>query len=289
MSIPIKKLETGFEMPVFGLGTWQMGGGGEHDLSNDDEADILAIKSAINLGITHIDTAESYANGYSEILIGKAIKDFDRSKFFIVSKVHADNMAYEKIIESCKKSLERLQISYLDLFLLHRYNSNFDLKQTMKALDDLLEQGLIKNIGVANFGKEHLKEAQSYTKNKIVCDQVHYNLEFREPENSGLLEYCQKNNIFLVAWRPIGKGNLLDDVPVIIKEMCNKYKKTPAQIAINWLISQPYVLTLSKTRSIEHLKENLNAVDWKMEDGDIEKLRKEYPEQKYISNVVPLG
>ena len=289
MKIPTKKLKTGFEMPVFGLGTWQMGGRDTHDLKNDDSADIFAIKSAIDLGITHIDTAEIYADGYSEILVGKAIKDYNRSKLFIVSKVKAENMSYDGVINSCKKSLERLQTPYLDLYLLHRHNPQFDLKETMRALDYLVEQGLIKNIGVANFNKEYLKEAQSYTKNKIVCNQVHYNLEFREPEVTELLNYCQKNDVFLVAWRPVGKGNLLENIPEVLKQVCDKYKKTPAQVAINWLISQPNVLTLAKTRHIEHLKENMGAIGWEMEKEDIEKLRKDYPNQKNISDAVPLG
>ena len=276
-------------MPVFGLGTWQMGGRKEHDLDNDDEADILSIRTAIDSGITHIDTAEIYANGYSEILLGKAIKGYDRSKLFLVSKVHAENMSYENVINSCKKSLERIETAYLVLYLLHRHNPDLDLKQTIKALDYLVEQDLVKNIGVANFNKEFLAEAQSYTKNKIVCNQVHYNLEFREPEVTSLLNYCQNNDVFLVAWRPVGKGNLLENIPSIVKEMCDKYQKTPAEIAINWLISQPYILTLSKTRNIEHLRDNLNAIGWEMEQNDIEKLRKEYPNQKNISDTVPLG
>lgn len=289
MRIPTKKLHTGFEMPVFGLGTWQMGGRKEHDPNNDDDADITAIRTAIDFGITHIDTAEVYADGYAEVLVGKAIKDCDRSKLFIASKVQADNLAHDSVIHSCTQSLERLQTPYLDLYLLHRYSPRFELKQTIKALDELVAQGLVKNIGVCNFNKEHLAEAQSYTKNKIVCNQVHFNLEFREPEVTGLLEYCQKNDVFLVAWRPVGKGNLLEAVPLVLREMCDKYQKSPAQIAINWLVSQPNVLTLSKTRNIEHLKENLGAIGWDMEKADVEKLRAEYPNQKQISDVVPLG
>ena len=163
------------------------------------------------------------------------------------------------------------------------------MKRTMQALDELINEGLVKNIGVANFTKERLREAQSYTKNKIVCDQVHYNLEFREPERNGLVEYCQQNDVFLVAWRPVGKGSLLEEIPPIVQEMCEKYKKTPAQIAINWLISQENVLTLSKTRSIEHLRENLGAMDWQIAKEDIERIRDECPDQKVISDVVPLG
>jgi diketogulonate reductase-like aldo/keto reductase len=149
--------------------------------------------------------------------------------------------------------------------------------------------GLIKNIGVSNFTWQHLDQAQQLSKNKIVCNQVHYNLMFREPEKSGLLDYCQKNDIFLVAWRPVGKGNLLSDLPAVLKKMCDKYKKTPAQIAINWLITQDHVITLAKTRSIEHLKENLGAIGWQMESADIEELRKEYPGIQLVSDAVPLG
>ena len=289
MIIPTKKLKTGFEMPIYGLGTWQMGGRTEHDQSNDDEADIFGIRAALKAGIIHIDTAEIYADGYTETLVGKALEGFDRSNIFLVSKVQQKNTSYEGILNSCKKSLERLHTNYLDLYLLHRYNPDIPLKDSMRALDELVEKGFIKNIGVCNFNKEHLAEAQSYTKNKIVCNQVHYNLMFREPEKSGLIEYCQKNDVFIIAWRPVGKGNLLEDAPAILKEMCEKYNKTPAQIAINWLISQPYVITLSKTRHIDHLNENLGALSWQMDSEDIERLRKEYPNQQDVSDVVPLG
>lgn len=248
MSIPIKKLKSGFEMPVFGLGTWQMGGREERDLHNDDEADILAIQTAIDMGITHIDTAEIYGDGYTEVLVGKALKTQDRSKLFLVSKAKADHLGYDAILTACEQSLKRLQVDYLDLYLLHRYSDRYPLKDSVRALDRLKEEGLIRNIGVANFGQTHLAEAQSYTSNQIVCDQVHYNLIYREPEQSGLLTYCQENDVFLVAWRPVGKGNLLQNPPPIMKEFCEKYQKTPAQIAIHWLVSQPGVLTLFKNK-----------------------------------------
>lgn len=276
-------------MPVYGLGTWQMGGRTERDNDNDDAADIAAIRSAIEHGVTHIDTAEIYADGYTEQLVGRAIRDYDRSQLFIVSKVKASNTAHDTVIAACKNSLKRLQTSYLDLYLLHRYNPEFDLQKTMQALDELVAEGLVRHIGVANFSKERLAEAQSYTHNKIVCDQVHYNLKFREPERNHLVEYCQENDVFLVAWRPVGKGNLLENIPPIMQEMCEKYEKTPAQIALAWLISQDNVLTLSKTRDVHHLEENLGALGWMMDRGDIERMRGAYPNQKDVSDTVPLG
>ncbi len=288
MNIPAKKLKTGFEMPVFGIGTWRMGGARERDLGNDDEADIAAIKAAMDLGVTHIDTAELYAGGHAETMIGSALEGRDRSKIFLVSKVKDDHFAYDGILRACENSLKRLKTNYLDLYLLHWYSDEFPLKDSIRALDRLVEEGLVRNIGVSNFGIEHLAEAQSHSAHKIVCDQVHYNLECREPEASGLLEYCQTHDIFLVAYRPVGKGSLLQQVPPVLQEMCEKYQKTPAQVAINWLISQPSVITIAKTRHMEHLQENLGALDWEMRHEDIESLRREYPGQQKISDTVPL-
>lgn len=273
-------------MPVYGFGTWQMGGQKERDASNDDEADVAGIKFALDNGVTHIDTAESYANGYAETLVGKAIHGYNRSKIFLASKVREKNLGYESILNSCKQSLERLGTHYLDLYLLHKYSKKVPLRNSMRALDKLVENGVVKNIGVCNFTKEHLAEAQGYTKNKIVCNQVHYNLIFREPERKDLVKYCQNNDVFLSAWRPV--GNLIGNIPFVLKEMCDKYKKTSSQIAINWLISQPHVITLAKTRQVSHLNENLGALNWQMEPDDIKRLSKEYPNQQDISDDVPL-
>ena len=289
MNVPLKTLKNGFAIPEFGLGTWQMGGRTEHDSGNDDSRDVSAICAAIEHGVTAIDTAEIYADGYAETLVGKAIQGYDRSKLFIISKVQAAHMAHNDVIAACKASLERVGTSYFDLYLLHRRVRSVPLAETFRAMDELMEEGLIRNIGVANFGVESLKEARGLTRHPIVYNQVHYNLEFREPEKSGLLKYCQENDVLLAAWRPVQKGALLENVPPILKALCEKYKKTPAQIAINWLISQKNVITLSKTSTIPHLEENLSALDFTMDTDDIERLRRDYPGQKSVSDTVPLG
>ncbi|OGE30629.1 hypothetical protein A2631_03670 [Candidatus Daviesbacteria bacterium RIFCSPHIGHO2_01_FULL_44_29] len=286
MHIPTKKLKNGFIMPVFGLGTWNMGGKSKRGIARDDQADILAIKTAIELGVTHLDTAESYNDEeiiYAEELIGQAIRDFNRKDLFIVSKVSFD-FSYNGIMSAVQDSLRRLQTDYLDLYLLHTHKLEFPLRESLHALDELVERGLIKNIGVSNFLPESLKEAQSLTKNKIVCNQVHYNLVYREPEDKGLVNYCQKEDVFLVAWSPLERGALMETPPMILKEMAEKYHKTPAQISLNWLISQDKVTAIAKTRSIEHLKENLGAVGWEMDREDIEKLRLEFPNQQVTSS-----
>jgi diketogulonate reductase-like aldo/keto reductase len=291
MKIKSVKLKNGFEIPEYGLGTWQMGGRDNRDPSNDDRADIEAIKQAIAQGITHIDTAEIYAGGYAEELIAIALKEsgVKREDIFLVSKVPSEHQGYDGVMMALRNSLKRLGTDYLDLYLLHDYDTAFPLNETMKAMVELKEKGLIKNIGVSNFGIEHLKEAQSYSQYPIVCNQVHYNLRVREIEKSGLLKYCQDNDIMVVAYRPTDKGKIFRETPKIVQKLCEKYGKTYPQIAINWLISQPNVVTIVKTRSLDHLKENLGGLGWKMETEDIALLRESFPEQVEVSDVIPLG
>ena len=275
-------------MPVFGLGTWQMGGRETRNPENDDKKDILAIQEAINSGVIHIDTAESYADGHAETLVGEAIKDFERKRLLITSKIRPQNLKYEDVFKSCKESLKRLQSDYLDLYLIHSPNLEIPIKETLKAFDKLVEEGLVKNIGVSNFKTERLIEAQKHTNNKIVVNQVYYNLVIREPEHEGLLKHCQENDVILEAYRPVEKGAILTKPIAILDEIAKKYDKTPAQVAINWLLSQENVTTLAKTSTIDHLKENLGAVGWQMDGKDIEKLRKDFPNQQLKAEALPL-
>lgn len=285
MHIALKKLKNGFAMPEFGLGTWHMGGSYQPDPSHD-ERDIEAIRAAIRLGVTHIDTAELYGQGHAEELVGQAIREFERSDLFIISKVWPTHMSYGGMFQACKASLERLGTDYLDVYVLHRYSPA--PAETMRAMDDMVDEGLIRAIGVSNYGVEHLIEAQKLARHPVVYNQVHYNLEFREPERSGLLDYCQQADVLLAAWRPVQRGALLEDPPEVMRKVCDKYGKTPAQVALNWLLSQKNVVTLSKTSTVEHLEENLGAIGWTMEPEDVELLRREYPGQKDVSNTVPL-
>lgn len=288
MKIPTKKLNNGFELPILGFGTWEMGGRFEKENNYDESNDIKAIKKTVELGGTRFDTSEMYANGYSEEILGKALKEFDRSTLFITSKVIPENLKYEDVINSCKNSLSRLGMDYLDLYLVHIPNPDISIEETMKAFDYLKEQGFIKNIGVCNFNIDRLKEAQSKTKNKIVLNQVHYNLIFREPVKKGVIEYCQNNDIFIEAWRPIQQGSLAKKGIEVVDGLCEKYNKTPSEIAINWLVSQKNVVTLTKASNIKHLEEDIGSVGWNMTDEDVLLLINNYPIQLDRSNAVQL-
>jgi diketogulonate reductase-like aldo/keto reductase len=181
----------------------------------------------------------------------------------------------------------RLGLDYLDLYLIHGPNQDVPVKETMKAFDRLINEGLIKNIGVSNFGVESFKRAQACTRNKIVLNQVHYNLIFREPVAEGLLDFCRENDVMLEAWRPIEEGNLAKKGISILDQIANKYGKTQAQTAINWLISQKNVTAVVKSCDTEHLLENIGSIGWKIKKGDIDLLTEEFPimsKENYIKN-----
>ncbi len=276
-----KKLTDTITIPVIGLGTWTIGGGDEADTTYDDE-DISAIRTAIKLGITHIDTAEAYAHGHTEELIGRAIGGFDRKNLFITSKVSPEHLSYDDLLASAKGSLQRLDTEYMDLYLIHGPNPDISIQETMKAMDSLVEQKLIRCMGVSNFPVEQIREAQKYTKNKIVANQIEYNLLVRDKgrvtENmeSKIIPYCQENNILIIAWRPLAKGKLAKPGFKILDELAEKYHKTQAQIAINWLISKKGIVAIAKSTKVEHLEKNLGAIGWKLRQEDINRLNDEF-------------
>lgn len=288
MTIPRKKLKNGFSLPYLGLGTWRMGGDRKRDPQSDDKKYISAIENAIKMGITHIDTAEMYAEGHAEELVGEAIKRTPRKKLFITSKVWHSNLHYDDVLKSCENSLKRLGTDHLDLYLIHMPNHEIPLEETIQAMDRLKKEKLIKNIGLSDFSKETFQKAQDFSSHKIVCDQVHYNLIYREPEASGLLTYCQENDVMLVAWRPVEKGLLSVNPPEVMRQMVEKYGKSPAQIALNWLLSQKKVVAISKMTQQDHLVENFGSLGWKMQHQDLEVLRKSFPGQQVVSPAVPL-
>jgi len=278
-----KTVFNGVKLPAIGLGTWQMGG--RHTVEHEhDHEDINAIREAIKLGMTHIDTAEEYALGHAEELVGEAIKDFDRDTLFITSKVKPENFAYDDVIAACKRSLARLQIDYLDLYLLHSPESDVPRKETMKAMNDLIDQGLIKRIGISNFSVEQMKEVQALTKHPIVTNQIHYSLltrnnsKFLGNVEKEVIPYCQEQGITITAFRPLEKGELCKPGHAVLDELAAKYDKTPSQIALNWVISKENVITIIKSSNLEHLKENLGAMGWKMDPEDLKRLDTEMGE-----------
>ena len=279
-----KTLKCGFSMPVLGMGTWQMGGRMERDSRNDDAGQIQALKTGLDLGFNLIDTAESYADGKAEELVGEAIRGYDRGKLFLTSKVWKTHVAYDDVLRAAENSLKRLGTDYLDLYLYHQVNNEVPLKETMRAFDRLVSEKLVRHIGVSNFALERFKRAQACAEHKIVVNQIHYSLSVREPE-SELLPWLQENDVMIQAWRP------LRGVPdcALLNELCTKYGKTKSQIALNWLIMQKNIVTITASSSARHIQDNLDAAAFEMAPSDVELLTRDFPEKKFISDAVPLS
>ncbi|MFA6392123.1 MAG: aldo/keto reductase [Patescibacteria group bacterium] len=265
------------QIPVIGIGTWGMGG----DLTpkyNNDQKCIEALENAIKLGLTHIDTAEIYAQGHTEELVGQAIKSFDRKRLFITTKVAKENLSYDGIIKAMDDSLMRLDTPYVDLYLIHSSNPDFSIENSMRAMNHLVETNKTKFIGVSNFSVLQLKEAQKFSQNKIVANQIEYNLITRNVGQntanmeSDIIPFCQNNNILIIAYRPFARGDLFNTDFPILEQLSKKYGKTKAQIALNWLVSKQGVITIPKALNLEHLQEIATSADWQMNKEDLKKL-----------------
>lgn len=266
-----KILSSGEKIPALGLGTWRMGGELWRDSSNDQRY-VDAISYAIKSGITHIDTAEIYGAGHTEELVGEATRKFDRQKLFLTTKVSPQHLfSPSQIKKSCQNSLKRLGLNYIDLYLIHWPNPFSPMRAVMRTLDELVKEGKIRYIGVSNFSVRQFANAQKYTKDKIVTNQVHYSLLHREPEKE-LLAYCQKEGIILTAYSPLEIGQLAESEFDALETVAKKYRKTPVQVALRWLIEKPYVIVIPKASTREHLDELLGALGWKLKKADQEYL-----------------
>ncbi len=266
-----KKIAGGVEISALGLGTYRMGEGRAAGTS-DDEGDVEALRLGIELGITHIDTAERYASGHSEEVVADAIEPFERRDLFITTKVWHDHLEHDDLIASMEASLKRLRQDYVDLYLVHWPNPDVPLEETMRALEYCAEEGYTRLIGVSNFSTELVAEAQSHLKeHTLVANQVHYNLEEQEPR-AELLPYCRVNDIVLVAYTPLARGKLTRPGNPVLDELAEQYGKTQAQVSLNWLISQENVVAIPKASNPVHLRDNLGAVGWKLDEDDQQRL-----------------
>jgi len=272
------------DITKIGLGTWLLGGDVKENPNNDDEKDINAIIYALKSGINHIDTSESYSGGKSEKLIGEAIKNFDRDKLFIATKVREWNLTYDNIISSCCNSLKRLQTDYVDLFYIHKQNKDVNIKSVCEALNYLLAKGLIKNVGLSNVGIETIQKYNKYLTKKIYAVQNQYNLICRESQKKGVIDYCRENNIKFICWRPVllsypgVKDPMYNkDTYPILDNIAKKYNVSNIQVVAKWLLQQDNVYIVFKSNNCEHIKEILETNKFCLSDDDWNELNDNFP------------
>lgn len=267
---------TKIDIAVIGQGTWMIEGTNHRDTYN------LAIESlqlGLDLGMNHIDTAEMYGNGMVEEIVGRAIAG-RRDEVFLVSKVLPSNASYYDTLRACERSLKRLKTDWLDMYLLHWPSTNHPIYETMRAMETLVKEGLVKFIGVSNFDLEHLKEAERVLQNeRIACNQVMYNLNSRGIEKS-LLPYCNRKGISVVGYAPFGHGNFPSsnsDGGQVLVRIAERHQKTPHQVVLNFIVNHINIFTIPKTSRPQRVKENSDSVGWNLTKDDIVDINRVFP------------
>jgi diketogulonate reductase-like aldo/keto reductase len=265
--------QSGIQVPVIGQGTWNIG---ESVKSADEE--IQALRLGIELGMTHIDTAEMYGNGRAEELVGRAI-EWHRQEIFLASKVLPSNASFAGTISACERSLTRLRTDYLDLYMLHWWSGRHPIQETMRAMDKLVREGKVRRIGVSNLEVAQLQQAQGALENqKIACNQVCYHLEARGIEVS-LIPYCRRQGIAVVGYSPFGSGKFPDKGHKLaaLTRIGSRHGRTERQVALNFLIRIPGCFTIPKAANVEHVRENADATGWELSPDDLKAIDEIFP------------
>lgn len=254
------QLNNGKEIPCIGYGTYQT--------SNEEVYD--AVTAALKAGYRHIDTAAFYQN---EEGVGRAIRDSEiaREEIFVTSKVWNTDRGYENTKGAFAESMKRLGLEYLDLFLIHwpanRKQFGDDAKkinaETWRALEELYGDGKIRAIGLSNFLPHHIDELMETAKVKPMVDQIEFHPGWAQLEVSG---YCQKNDIVVEAWSPLGRRDALDNE--VLKGIGEKYKKSTAQVCVRWIL-QHGILPLPKTVNVNRMAENADVFDFELTQEDM--------------------
>jgi diketogulonate reductase-like aldo/keto reductase len=256
------KFETvhGLSIPKIGFGMWRIGGDSYPD-PKLDSVSLDALRTALEVGYTHFDTAEGYAAGHSEELLGRAVRETNakRENLFITTKVSPEHLQYEQVLSSCENSLRRLNMDTIDLYLIHWPRVGMKLENTFRALNQLVRDGKVRHLGVSNFNLKLLKQAQSFSETPILTDQVPYSLPDKSYVENGVLEYCQQNDISLTAYSPVK----FRDLPVnqTLRAIAEAHSATPYQIALAWLVAQPRVITIPKSLNPQHIQDNFESAE----------------------------
>lgn len=264
---------SGVEVPVIGQGTWNI----EGDREKEERA-IEALRIGLDLGMTHIDTAEMYGSGRAEELVAQAIAG-RREEVFLVSKVLPSNASYKGTIAACEHSLARLESKHLDLYLLH-WRGRHPLTETMRAMEELVAAGKVRYIGVSNFDVADVQEAQeALQRERLAANQVLYHLAARGIERK-LIPYCKSQQIAVVGYSPFGHDQFPSPRSAagrVLAEIGKRHGRTPRQVTLNFLTRDADVFTIPKSGSAEHVRENSGGAGWKLTAQDIAEIDRAFP------------
>jgi len=240
----------GERVPALGFGTWQLRGG----------ECVHSVTHALAVGYRHIDTAQAYGN---EAEVGQAIKDSGvaRDDIFLVTKVRQQDFRHARVLETTQESLKKLDAGYIDLLLMHWPNPDIPLEETLGAMNELQASGVVRRIGVSNFSPALVEEAMRYA--TIFSNQVEYH---PYKSQTALLAQAQKEDYLLVAYSPLDRGKIQDDVT--LQEIGKAYGKSPAQVTLRWLLQQG-ASTIPKAGSDQHRQANWDVFDFELSDEEM--------------------
>jgi len=258
----------GTTVPALGQGTWEIG-----DDPSRRDAEQAALERGIDLGMTLIDTAELYGDGRSERLVGEVIAG-RRDEIFLVSKVKPENASEMKMMLSCEKSLERLGVDRIDLYLLH-WEGRVPLEETVDAFQELVDEGMIARWGVSNLDLRTMERLVDIDGgNDCAANQLLYNLGSRGVEFD-VLPWMQARDMPMMAYSPLGRGGLLEH-PLIV-DIANRHDASPAQVALAAVLRHDGVIAIPKAASIEHVEANADALEIQFDVEDVERLDHAFP------------
>ncbi len=245
----------------------------KHGVALGASRKIKAIRAGLERGINLIDTAEAY---FSEPFVAKAIKGRKRDELFIATKVWLDHLHRDDLVMALDRSLRRMELTYVDLYQIHFPNSSVPIAETMGAMEEMIEKGKIRAIGVSNFSLAQMTEANSaLRKSQLAASQVNYSLVHRKVERD-IIPYCQQNGLAVLAYYPLGHGTLAKPSPKL-DAICRRNSKTAAQVALNWLVSKPNVFAIPRASRSNHVVEDLGGSGWRLSEGEIAELETAFP------------
>ncbi|WP_129113012.1 aldo/keto reductase [Halegenticoccus tardaugens] len=242
------------DFPRLGLGTYE---------NTDPEACATSVETAIDVGYRHVDTAQMYDN---ESFVGDGIAraDVAREDLFVATKLDTDNLAYDDVIETTRESCDRLGVEYVDLMYVHWPLDSYDPEETLPALDELVDDGVIRNVGLSNFLPEQLDEARDRLDAPLFAHQVEMHPLLQQDE---LVSYAGEHDHWLVAYCPIAR-NQVADVPEL-REVAERHETTPAVVSLAWLLEKEHVAPIPKAASEEHIRQNYEALDLELTEADV--------------------
>lgn len=262
---------TGAAVSALGQGTW--------NIENDNRAEaVAALRRGLDLGLTHIDTAEMYGSGKSETIIGEAIAG-RRDEVFLVSKVLPQNASRRGTVAACEQSLARLGTDRLDCYLLH-WRGRYPLAETFAAFEDLKRAGKILSWGVSNFDVDDLEEALDLAGDGgLVCNQVLYHLQERAIEHA-VIPWCVEHNVAVVAYSPLGSGGFpsaRSGGGKVLQKIAEAHGATPQQVALKFLLARSPALPIPKAARRDHVEANAAASGLKLSEAELAEIDRAFP------------